>query len=100
VDGVIAIEPSDARYEEAFRTAGFGQVHDDTDVVAARIEASNIRSALVAALDHWSACTPDRRRKNWVLEVARKADAGPTGWRSRARDPNEREDGAALAKLL
>src|SRR5262249_57554688 len=36
----------------------------------------------------------------WVVEVARRADPGPTGWRDRARDPDLRNDQAALAELI
>jgi serine/threonine-protein kinase len=92
------IDSADGQYEEAFRE--FGQVAEDTDVVAARIEASNIRNALVAALDHWSVVAPDSRRWRWVLEVARKADPAPTSWRARARDPDFRKDPVALAQLI
>ncbi|HZY90350.1 MAG TPA: serine/threonine-protein kinase, partial [Gemmataceae bacterium] len=77
----------DEQYEEAFRWAGLGQVDDDPEVVAARVRVSTIHRALVAALDHWSGYATSPRRRNWVLEVARKADPDPTGWRDRARDP-------------
>jgi eukaryotic-like serine/threonine-protein kinase len=93
-------ESADARYEDAFREAGLGQVHDDTVTVAARISNSNIRAALVTALDHWSSLVSDPRRKSWVLEVARMADSDPTGWRVRARDPEVRKNNALLEEFL
>jgi serine/threonine-protein kinase len=93
-----AFESADGQYEETFRE--FGQVPEDTDAVAARIEASNIGNALVAALDHWSVRASDPRRWRWVLEVARKADSAPTSWRARARDPDVRKDAVALAQLV
>src|SRR5262249_31166334 len=65
---------ADGEYEEAFRGVGLGDVHDDPAVVADRIRASNVTDAIVAALDHWSTCIADTRRKEWVLGVARLAD--------------------------
>ncbi|HEV3263756.1 MAG TPA: serine/threonine-protein kinase, partial [Gemmataceae bacterium] len=99
VIGFVSANP-DEQYEEAFRWAGLGQVHDDPGVVAGRVRTSDIRNELVAALDHWSSWTegaPSRRR--WVLDVARRADSDPTDWRDRARDPNLRADPAALAEV-
>jgi serine/threonine-protein kinase len=89
-------------YEEAFREAGLGQVTDAPEAVAARVRDSDIRHALVAALDHWSGLTRVTGRRRWVLGVARLADTDPdpTGWRARARDPNVRGNPAALAKLI
>src|SRR5205807_2447317 len=82
----------DERYTEAFREAGLGQAHESPDVVAARVRASPIRTALAEALDHWSEFTPDSGRQDWILEVAREADPDPTDWRVRARDPAVRKD--------
>jgi serine/threonine-protein kinase len=89
-------------YEEAFRGAGLGQVGDDPEAVAARLRASNVTKALVAALDHWSTITTDPDRKPWVLSVARRADRDPdpTGWRARARDLDVLRDPAALAEVI
>jgi serine/threonine-protein kinase len=89
----------DPPYEEAFRGAGLGQVADDPEADAARVRDSDIRAALVAALDHWSAATRDQGRWRWALTVARHADTDPdpTGWRARARDPDVRKNPVALA---
>jgi serine/threonine-protein kinase len=87
-------------YEEAFRGAGLGEVGDDPEAAAARVRASNIPDALVAALDHWSVSTWKQRDRNWVLAVARLADPDPTGWRDRARDPAVRADPAALVDVI
>jgi serine/threonine-protein kinase len=89
---------ADREYEEAFRGAGFGEVHDDPAAVAARLAASTVRAALVAVLDDWAVCATGARRR-WVLAVARRADPDPTGWRDRARDPGTWDDPAALAEL-
>jgi serine/threonine-protein kinase len=91
---------ADRLYEETFR--GVGQITDDPGAVAARIRDSDIRTALVAALDHWSAETRDPHRRRWVLTVARLVDTDPdpTGWRARARDPDVRETPAALTEVI
>jgi eukaryotic-like serine/threonine-protein kinase len=96
---VIAPQTADA-YEDAFRLAGLGQVDDDPQVVAQRILASNIPEALVAALDRWSVATRDEGRRSWLLNVARRADRDPTGWRDRARDDSVWNDEAALTNLV
>jgi serine/threonine protein kinase/tetratricopeptide (TPR) repeat protein len=79
---------ADAAYDATFRAAGLGTVGADPARVAARVAASNAREALVVALDDWAVCTPDPRRRDWLLGVARRADPDPTGWRDRARDPD------------
>jgi serine/threonine-protein kinase len=93
---------ADRQYEAAFREAGFGEVHDDPAVVAGRVEASNIRAALVAALDDWAVCATeaaDPRRLDWILEVARRADHDSTGMSQRLREPAVWQDRAALGEL-
>ena len=55
---------------------------------------SAIREALVAALDNWAACAGTPSRRNWLLEVARRADPDP--WRDRVREPELWGDKAAL----
>jgi serine/threonine-protein kinase len=67
--------------------------------VAARVGASNIRRALVAALDDWALCTSDPSRRKWLLEVARRADPNPTPWRDRVRAPVAWNDRGALTEL-
>jgi eukaryotic-like serine/threonine-protein kinase len=100
VFGFVSASP-DEQYKDAFRGAGLGQTDEDPEVVAARIRTSDIRNALVAALDNWSSCNQENPERNkWILEVARRADPDPTGWRDRARDPNLRADQAALAELI
>ena len=98
--GTYRIEDRDVKYEEVFRKAGLGQVHDDPELVAGRIRESDIRTALVAALDLWSALPPLPPRRTWVLRVAVLADSDPSGWRTRARAPNLRVDQASLVELI
>jgi serine/threonine-protein kinase len=86
-------------YESAFREAGFGEVHDAPDVVAARLEASTVREALLGALYDWALCTTDRGRRKWLLAVARQVDSGPAGFCDAAHDPAAWDDPAALVEL-
>jgi serine/threonine-protein kinase len=89
---------ADRDYAGAFREARLGEVRDDPGAVAARVRASAVRGALVAALDDWAVSVTDKERRRWLLEVARRADPDPDGWRDRVRDPAAWEDGAALAE--
>ena len=77
---------ADRDYEAEFGVAGFGDVNEDPALVAARVRASSVHRALVAALSDWAACATGDRRQGWVLDVARKADDAPDpgGWGRRA----------------
>lgn len=90
---------ADAAYAAAFREAGLADWPDDAAVVAERVKTSNIRPALLAALDDWALCAADPRKQTWLLDVARRADPDPSGWRDRARDAGRWNDPAALAEL-
>ena len=96
IEGQFDLATADRDYEAAFRTAGIGEVGDDTAVVGERIGKSAVSGALVASLDDWAVCTRGARR-DWVLEVVRKADPEPV--RDSLRDPQTWEDGKALARL-
>jgi eukaryotic-like serine/threonine-protein kinase len=91
VDGRFDIAANRARsdrdYQDAFAAAGLGTFQDAPAPVAAGVAASPIRAPLIAALDDWSVCTSDESRRQWILEVARRADPDPGGWRDRARVP-------------
>ena len=89
--------PSGRHYEEAFREAGIGAPGDDPAEAAARVRASPVRGALVAALDDWAACAADRDQQAWVLAVVRRADPDP--WRDRVRDPATWDNPEALRDL-
>jgi serine/threonine-protein kinase len=99
VDFNYAPADADLDYEAAFRDAGLSKVQDDPAAVAARVRGSAVREALVAALDDWAVNVGDPARRRWLLEVARRADPDPGGWRDRARDPRAWEDAATLAEL-
>jgi serine/threonine-protein kinase len=92
-------DQADRAYDSAFTASGLGGVDDDPKKVAARVSASNIGPALVAALDQWSICTSDPRRREWLLEIARQADPLPTVWANRVRDPTAWQNRTVLAEL-
>jgi serine/threonine-protein kinase len=90
---------ADQEYQEAFQTSGLGTVHEEPARMAAAVNASAVREALVAALDDWAICITDKDQRNWLLDVTRQADPDPTGWRDRILDANTWDDPAALAEL-
>ncbi|HEY2588389.1 MAG TPA: protein kinase, partial [Tepidisphaeraceae bacterium] len=85
------------RYAEAFGNAAVGRPGDEPAEVAARVRASPVYAALVAALDDWAVCAANRDQQGWVLAVVRRADPDP--WRDRVRDAATWEDPAALRDL-
>jgi serine/threonine-protein kinase len=99
VEGKFDFAGAERRFAAAFAEAGLGQEGNDTETVAARVRASAVRGALVAALDDWAVCATDQGRPAWMLRVARRADPDPKGWRDRVRDPSAWGDPAALAEL-
>ena len=90
---------SDEAYEKAFREAGLDQ-GEPPEIIAARVKASNIRNALLAAFDCWAFRAKDLLRQRWAWDVARLADGDATGWRDRAVDPAIWKDEAALFRLI
>ncbi len=89
---------ADRDYAAAFAEAGLGRVGQDPATVARRVADTEVRAALVAALDDWVACAQEETRRAWVLGVARRADPDP--WRDRLRDPAVWRDTAALVRLI
>jgi serine/threonine protein kinase/tetratricopeptide (TPR) repeat protein len=90
---------ADQRYLTAFEKSGLATERERSGVVAARVEASAVRLALVAALDDWAVCATDKSRREWLLDITRQADPDPLGWGDRIRDPTIWDDRAALSKL-
>src|SRR5262249_10546492 len=72
--------------------------------VAEALAASNIRDALMDALDHWAKRCEDRPRRARLLALAaevekRTPDSETTRWRLRARSSEGLRDPAALRRL-
>src|SRR5262249_36876138 len=76
---VFYLTKADRDYAKAFGDSGRGEVHDLSDRVAARVQASAVRVALMAALDDWTVCATNKDRRDWLLAVARQADPDPQG---------------------
>ena len=89
--------PSGLHYEAAFREAGIGAPGDDPSEASARVRASPVSRALVAALDDWAACAVGRDQQAWILAVVRNADPDP--WRNLVRDPATWDNSKALLDL-
>jgi serine/threonine-protein kinase len=90
---------ADRQYTSAFENSGLVKAQDPPDVVAARVNASAVRVALIAALDDWAVCATDKSRRDWLLVIARETDPDPLGWGDRIRDPVRWEDLATLSGL-
>jgi eukaryotic-like serine/threonine-protein kinase len=88
---------SGRHYAEAFREAGIGAPGDEAADAAARVRASPVSRALVAALDDWAACPGDQQQRDWVFAVLRLADRHP--WRDQVRNPATWDDPDALRDL-
>jgi serine/threonine-protein kinase len=90
---------ADRQYMSAFEKSGLAKVQDPPGVVAARVNASAVRVALIAALDDWTVCVTDKSRRDWLLNIARETDPDPLGWGDRIRDSAKWKDLAALSEL-
>jgi serine/threonine-protein kinase len=86
-----------ADYANAFAGAGLRLETQEPVAVAKRIRASDIRDALVAALDDWILVVRDDGLRERLLRTARLADPDP--WRDRWRDPKWWNDRSALQRL-
>jgi eukaryotic-like serine/threonine-protein kinase len=87
------------QYAQAFQQSGLGTSDDEPSRAAARIDASAVRGALLAAVYDWAVCASDRAQRGWLLEVARQSESSSGGWRERVFDPAAWEDPPALADL-
>ena len=90
---------ADRDYRTAFQQAGLGSIDDPPSRVAAMIDASAVRGALVAAVYDWAVCAGDEGQGRWLLEVARQTDSSSGGWHKRVLDPAAWDDPTALAEL-
>lgn len=86
-------------YEQVFRDAGLGTTADPPDRVAATVQQSSVRPALVSALDDWMVCAAAGRQRDWLIEVARLAVPDPGGWRARTLARETWDKPTALSAL-
>ncbi len=90
---------ADRDYLTTFEDSGLANVQDSSDVVAARVKASAVRVALIAAVDDWSVCAVDKPRRDWLLAIARETDRDPLGWSDRIRASTTWGDLTAISQL-
>ncbi|WP_425613551.1 protein kinase [Anatilimnocola sp. NA78] len=100
--GGVPFTSYDTKFMNAFRAAGLGAFADEPEVVARRIRESNIRDALLAALERYSIFIypKDVARGSWALQVSSQADRDQSAWRLRARDIKVLKDRAAVKELI
>jgi serine/threonine-protein kinase len=72
-------------YRAAFADAGYGSPDDAPELVASRINTSNIKPALLAAIYDWTASGDDKRLVNWLSAIMAGSDPTPHPWIIRAR---------------
>lgn len=99
VQGVLRFAEADQQYGDAFQAAGLGEYPAPAEIVAARVKASEVRVALVAALDDWAAHPGDLQHRDWALSIARLADTEAGAWTALVRDPKAWDDPDHLRAL-
>jgi tetratricopeptide (TPR) repeat protein len=97
VEGHFDYRTTAQDYAAAFQKAGLGKMGDDEEAVAARVRASGVAGALVAALDAWAAAAEQPESRAWLLGVARRV--APDPWGGRFRDPDVWQDRQELRAL-
>jgi serine/threonine-protein kinase len=90
---------ADRRYADAFAKSGLAKVNDAPDEVARRVKASAVHLALNAALDEWAVCSSDKRLRDWLLTISRKADHESLDWGDRIRDSAQWNNQVAMSEL-
>lgn len=75
------------KFVDAFHEAGYDLKSSDVGSLAARIKASTINMALVAALDRSVAEFKDGETARHFSQIAQLADPRPTPWKTEARNP-------------
>ncbi len=86
VEGKVDFRVAAWEYPKVFAAVGLEVKAGEEAALAARIQASPARPALVAALDHWAAVEKNRALQDRLLAVAQQVDPKP--WRERVRDWN------------
>ncbi|MBA4017954.1 MAG: serine/threonine protein kinase [Pirellula sp.] len=86
-------------YAAVFAQFGMNRTSGDPGSIAQRIKDSDIRHALVEALDDWSVCEADEVSRNSILEVIRHADSDAGTWHQRVRNPANWIARAELSQL-
>ena len=96
-DGQVRLRPAAPKLARAFSDAGYDIEKGNPSDVAARIQKSAIRHALVAGLDFWALAVDDPKVRARLLKIARAADPDP--WRDRFRQVDVWQDKGKLKSL-
>jgi tetratricopeptide (TPR) repeat protein len=90
---------ADRDYAAAFQTAMLVEPLADVESTARKIENSAVRRVLVATLDEWANCTSEEKHREWLLNVAMRADPDRSLWAKNVRDPTNWSNRAKLVEL-
>jgi tetratricopeptide (TPR) repeat protein/tRNA A-37 threonylcarbamoyl transferase component Bud32 len=93
----VDVSKAEPKYAKVLAEAGYEIRPGMEKAVAAKIQTSAIRFALVAALDHWADVTEVKDLRSQLLTIAKAAD--PDEWRDRYRDVKAWGNRTALQKL-
>jgi Flp pilus assembly protein TadD len=89
---------ADPEYEAVFARAGLANIGDDPAEVARRAERLQAREQVLAGLDDWASTTKDVKRRDWLLQIARRLAPDPL-WGDQFCQPEVWKDRAALQRL-
>jgi serine/threonine-protein kinase len=90
---------ADRRYAQEFQSYGLDLAAPDVDQIAERIQSSEVRDQLVAALDDWLVAKGEAHLSGGehLFAVSRRADPNP--WRNQLREAIQRLDKKTLTEL-
>ena len=93
------LKRADTNYENVFRDSIKVNIGSDVEDAASKIRASPAFAALLPALDDWACTVSDPQRRAWILNVARRSDPDPQGWRDRIREGSNWSNSAMVLNL-
>jgi tetratricopeptide (TPR) repeat protein len=79
---------------------GYGIDLAAPEAAGARVRGSRLREPLLAALEDWSAVTPDVEQRQRLQQVLRAAEPEPTAFRTRWRAAVMRQDGVDMFRMV
>ena len=93
-------EKADQDYQQAFAAALSIKSGDFLESAAAKVKQSDVRAALVAAIDDWAVSVSDPADRRWLLELSRLTQPGGRDeWGDRIRNGDQWNAPDKLADL-